>query len=160
MVLLKYHIVDSGHNKLIQWVYDISNKYSSVPNRRACTFINFEKKFPPARPYFGLHVYWFWEKIPPARLFHPMWTALFWSAHLLILRKNSPLHGLILVCTFINFEKKILPARLFWPARLMFFKNFPTCTFISSYTSIRYTRVCIRKEFKSFQLLENFKKKC
>ena len=24
----------------------------------------------------------------------------------------------------------------------MFSKNFPTCTFISSYTSIRYTRVC------------------
>ena len=81
--------------------------YSSVPNRRACTFINFEKKFPPARPYFGLYVYWFWENIPPARLFHPMWTALFWSARLLILRKNSPLHGLILVCTFIDFEKKI-----------------------------------------------------
>ena len=31
--------------------------YSSVPNRRACMFINFEKKFPPAWPYFGLHVY-------------------------------------------------------------------------------------------------------
>ena len=27
--------------------------YSSVPNRRACTFINFEKKFPPAR-LFGI----------------------------------------------------------------------------------------------------------
>ena len=40
-------------------------KYSSVPNRRACTFINFEKKIPPARSYFGLHVYWFWEKVPP-----------------------------------------------------------------------------------------------
>ena len=31
--------------------------YSSVPNTRACTFINFEKKIPPVRPYFGLHVY-------------------------------------------------------------------------------------------------------
>ena len=31
--------------------------YSSVPNRRACTFNNFEQKFPPARPYLGLHVY-------------------------------------------------------------------------------------------------------
>ena len=31
--------------------------YSSVPNKRACTFINFEKKFPPAQPYLGLHVY-------------------------------------------------------------------------------------------------------
>ena len=63
------------------------------------------KKIPPARPYFALHVYWFWEKIPPARLFHPMWTALFWSA------------------------------------RLMFSKNFPTCTFIWPYTFIWYTRV-------------------
>ena len=44
-------------------------KYSSVPNRRACSFI--------------------------------------------ILRKNSPLHGLIWVCTFIDFEKKNPPARLF-----------------------------------------------
>ena len=32
-------------------------KYSSVPNRRACTFINFEKKIPPIRPYFGLEIY-------------------------------------------------------------------------------------------------------
>ena len=31
--------------------------YSSVPNRRACTFINFEKKIPPALSYFGLHNY-------------------------------------------------------------------------------------------------------
>ena len=29
--------------------------YSSVPNRRVCTFINFEKKFLPARPFIGLH---------------------------------------------------------------------------------------------------------
>ena len=32
-------------------------KYSSVPNRRACTFINFEEKIHPVRSYFGLHVY-------------------------------------------------------------------------------------------------------
>ena len=31
--------------------------YCSVPKRRACTFINFEKKIPPASSYFGLHVY-------------------------------------------------------------------------------------------------------
>ena len=36
-------------------------------------------------------------------------------ARLLILRKNFPLHGLILVCTFIDFEKKFPPARLFHP---------------------------------------------
>ena len=42
---------------------------------------------------------------------------------------------------FIDFEKILPPARLFCPARLMFFKNFPTCTFILYCTSIRYTRV-------------------
>ena len=34
-------------------------------------------------------------------------------ARLLILIKNSPLHGLIWVCTFIDSEKKIPPACLF-----------------------------------------------
>ena len=34
-------------------------------------------------------------------------------------KKKSPLHGLILVCTFIDFEKKFFPARLFHPARLL-----------------------------------------
>ena len=62
--------------------------------------------------------------------------------------------------TFNNFEDKFPPSRsyfglhvylfwekippctaLFWSARLMFSKNFPTCTFISSYTSIWYTRL-------------------
>ena len=40
-------------------------------------------------------------------------------ARLLILNKKSPLHGLILVCTFINFENFYPPARLFHPARLL-----------------------------------------
>ena len=30
--------------------------YSSVPNRGAGTFINFEEKSPPAQFYFGLHI--------------------------------------------------------------------------------------------------------
>ena len=52
------------------WIFKNSSRkvrpvYSSVPNRHACTFINFEKKIHPAWSYFGLHVYWFWEKIPP-----------------------------------------------------------------------------------------------
>ena len=54
-------------------VYMHALHYSSVPNRSACTFINFEKKFPPARPYLGLHVYWFWEKNPPCTF---IWVAL------------------------------------------------------------------------------------
>ena len=92
--------------------------YSSVPNRGACTFINFEKKFPPARSYFGLHVYWFWENFPPCTSIFSCTAVLFWSARLLILRKNSPLHGLILVCTFIDFETIFPPAHLFRTARL------------------------------------------
>ena len=67
-------------------------QYSSVPNRRACTFINFEKKIPPARSYFGLHVYWFWEKFPPCTSIFSCTAALFWSARLLILRQFSHLH--------------------------------------------------------------------
>ena len=67
--------------------------YSSVPNRSAYTFINFEEQFPPARSYLGLHVYWFWEKNPPCTY--------------------------ILVCTFIDFEKENPPARIFNPARLL-----------------------------------------
>ena len=74
---------------------------------------------------------------------------LFWSARLLILRKFSPLHvyfflhsSLILVCTFINFEKKFPPARSYFGLHVYWFwDNFPTCTFISYCTSIRYTRV-------------------
>jgi hypothetical protein len=79
---------------------------------------------------------------------------------LLILRKNSPLHRLILACTLIVFEKKlplhvysILHGYWYLPCtfinfekkiplpRLMFFKNFPTCTFILPYLSIWHTRV-------------------
>ena len=82
-----------------------------------CMFIVFEKKF-PLHVYSILHVYWylpctfinFEKKNPPC-------TALFWSARLLFLRKNSPCMFIFLhfycylPCTFINFEKKIPPAR-------------------------------------------------
>ena len=91
--------------------------YSSVPNRRACTFINFEEKIPPARPYLALHVYCFWEKNPPARLFFCVYKGIC-PARLLILRKKSPLHGLIWVCTFNVFLRIFPPARLFGPIRL------------------------------------------
>ena len=40
-------------------------------------------------------------------------------ARLLILRKKSTLHGLIWVCTFIDFDKTFPPARLLHPARLL-----------------------------------------
>ena len=90
----------------IKWpkkVFKKASLYSSVPNRRACTFINFEEKFPPARPYLGLHDYWFWEKIPPARSYFGLHDYWFWE-------------------------------------------KIPTCTFISSCTSIRYTRVSMHYE--------------
>ena len=48
-------------------------------------------------------------------------------ARLLILRKNSPLHGLILVCTFIDFEKIFPPARLF----ILHSSPILVCTFIN-----------------------------
>ena len=95
--------------------------YSSVPNRRACTFINFEKKIPPCRALFWSACLMFLRKNSPCT-FTPSCTCIgICPARLLILRKTSPLHGLILVCTF--------------------FKNFPTCTFILPYTSIPHTRV-------------------
>jgi len=59
---------------------------------------------------------WFWEK-------NLLCMVLFWSVRLLILRKSFPLH-------FYS----VLHVQCF-------FKNFPTCTFISYCTSIRYTRV-------------------
>ena len=45
-----------------EWLYYVPRRLHSalvtlVPNRRACTFIDFDKKIPPARPYFVLHVY-------------------------------------------------------------------------------------------------------
>ena len=61
-----------------------------------------------------------------------------------------------MTCIIIDFPENFHPARLlifqkifplhvylglFCPARLMFSKNFPTCTFIWSYTSIWHTRV-------------------
>ena len=52
-------------------------------------------------------------------------------ARLLILRKNSPLHGLILVCTFIDFETIFPPARLFCTARL-----FGTLEYVPTYIPI------------------------
>ena len=39
--------------------------------------------------------------------------------------KTSPLHDLILVCTFIDFEKIFPPTHLFCFARLMFSRIFP-----------------------------------
>ena len=59
----------------------------------------------------------------------------------IMLRKKSLLQGLILVCRFIDFGEKFPPACLFWPAHLIFFKNFSNSTFILPCKSIRHTRV-------------------
>ena len=51
-----------------------------MPNRRACTFINFEKKKSPLHGLVWVCTFFdFEKKFPPARLFHP--------AHLLVLVK-------------------------------------------------------------------------
>ena len=42
-------------------------------------------------------------------------------ARLLILRKKSPLHSLILVCTFIDFEKKFPPALSYFGLHVYWF---------------------------------------
>ena len=57
MIMISTHtMMRVGRNPVLILFFSKTITYSSVPNRRACTFINFEKKFPPARPYFGLHV--------------------------------------------------------------------------------------------------------
>ena len=65
--------------------------------------------------YFGIALGMIWNTFVRFRYPFQPWLVL----NLLILRKNSPLHGLILVCTFIDFEKKFPPARLFHPACLL-----------------------------------------
>ena len=46
--------------------------YSSVPNRRACTFINFERKKSTLHGLILVCTFIdFEKKFPPARLFHP-----------------------------------------------------------------------------------------
>ena len=51
---------------------------------------------------------------------------------------------------FIDFPENFPLARLFRPARLMFFLEFPTCTFILPYTSIQHTRVRLFDSLESF----------
>ena len=130
------------------------------------------RKSSPLHVYSILHVYWYWYVqnftllMIQNKVFHSITKAIPKQSQIILKyskvsqsipkhpkvsqssngkklpTQNSPLHGLILVCTFIDFEKILPPARLFCPACLMFFKNFSTCTFILACTSIRYTRVC------------------
>ena len=69
----QYSSVQTKYNGYYSFSSNITLSLLKVPNRRACTFINFEKKIPPLWPYLGLHVYWFWEKISPCTL---IWVAL------------------------------------------------------------------------------------
>ena len=77
-------------------------------------------------------------------------------ARLLILRKKSTLHGLILVCTFIDFEKT------FPPARLLVSTIFHCCNFFASeteqqsYNGYLLTFIfqsCLLKRFMSINFL-------
>ena len=92
-------------------------EYSSVPNRCACTFINFEKKIPPARPYFGLHIYWFWKK-SSLLVYSILLVYWYWSFTFINFEKKFPLQGLILVCMFNVFLRIFPPAHLFRVTRL------------------------------------------
>ena len=95
--------------------------YSSVPNRRACTIINFEKKIHPARSYFGLHVYWFWEKNPPCTS--------------------------ILSCTFNVFLRIFPPARLFRTARLFgTLEYLPQCNEPNSLSHLTFNTIIIWRD--------------
>ena len=83
-------------------------------------------------------------------------------ARLLILRKKSTLQSLILVCTFIDFEKTFPPARIFHPARLLVSTIFHCCNFFASeteqqsYNSYLLTFIfqsCLLKRFISINFL-------
>ena len=112
------------------------------------TFIVFKKKI-PLHVYSILHIYWYWyvqnftllmiqnkvfqsiakaipkqsqsilkySKVSQSIPKHPKVSQS--SNGKKLPPQNSPLHSLILVCTFIDFEKKFPPAHLFHPARLL-----------------------------------------
>ena len=100
--------VPRHHEELLLTILwnDFWRSYSIIRNRRACTFISYEKNSPCT-------------SIP------------------------SHVYGLILVCTFINFEKKFPLHGLILVCMYNVFQEFSRvfCKFISSYTSIWYTRV-------------------
>ena len=70
-------------------------------------------------------------------------------ARLLILKKKSPLHGLISVCTFIIFEKFYPPARIFHPARLLVLETFPRCTLFFIVVTFTQAKLMIGNERKT-----------
>ena len=98
-----------------------------------CTFIVFEKKFPPigigitmsnlekkggqwlsCHALVTLAISWTYSKSFLFKAVIYIKTKFDQGCNCtLAYQKISPLHGLILVCTFIDFEKKIPPARLF-----------------------------------------------
>ena len=83
----------------------MGTQYSSVPNSSACTFINFEEKIHPARPYLGLHVYLFWEKFPPC-MFIPPYTFIefyYFSLLCLFCRQNRATNCYLLTFIFHSF---------------------------------------------------------
>ena len=93
-------------------------RYSSVPNRRACRFIIFEKKIHPCTALFWFPRLLFFRKNSPSTFISSCTCIVIYSAPLSILRKNSSLHGLDMVCTFNVFLRIFQPACLFPPKRL------------------------------------------
>ena len=125
-----------------------------------CTFIDFEKKFPPCTSFPSCTFIGNWHVC--MNIHHAKSNLKYvLDKHLVIkykklsfegvgwdqVSKNGLIQSLTLFsrnfspCTFIDFPESFPPVRLFCPARLIFLKNFPTCTFIPYCTSIRYTRL-------------------
>jgi hypothetical protein len=68
----------SGVVKTSEQAFLFSNTYSSVPNRRACTFINFEKKKSALHGLILVCTFIdFEKKFPPARLLHTACVLVF-----------------------------------------------------------------------------------
>ena len=85
-------------------------------------------------------------------MIHSLKVGVFWvalntdyyiSRHKLIEnKKKSRLYALIWDYSFINFQQKVPPIRLFSPIFLLLFKEFSHLYFYSDPSSIRNSRVC------------------
>ena len=124
------------------------------------SFINFEQKVPPIRLFPPIHLNIFelfhclifgitnyYAKV----LIHSLKVGVFWvalntdyyiSRHKLIEnKKKSRLYTLIWDYSFINFQQKVPPIRLFSPIFLLIFKEFSHLYSYSDPSSIRNSRV-------------------
>ena len=151
--------------------------YSSVPNRCACMFINFEKKIPPSWYYLGLHIYLFWEKVNPLHVysipasllvlvygyFGIIWdcfgNALEYFRLLCECFENTSvrLRDPFQPCMY-NFENKLPPARFYFGLQVYYFKNIfhPACPFCPARLMflIIFPPACLFRPARLFGTLE------